>query len=203
MTRIFSNSSSKIWKSDNFGLKFKNFLCFARNFATRQIRGCWFQIWQWFFKIAAQHTKIRQFLVPNLRILSFARNVLITQFGGRLLEIWQYFFNILAKNPKQSIFRSNFVFVFILMKPYKFTNLSVLIKNLISPKFKSFFCFWIKFYMLTNSRMLISRSALVFWNSSPKHTMKIILVISLKILILGNIWLEKNLGCWCKKTTVQ
>ena len=50
MTIIFSNSIPKIQKSD------KEILLFARNFTTRQIRGCWFQIWQWLFKIPAQNT---------------------------------------------------------------------------------------------------------------------------------------------------
>ena len=30
-----------------------------------QIRGCWFQIWQYFFKFTAQNTQIRQFWCQN------------------------------------------------------------------------------------------------------------------------------------------
>ena len=50
MTIVFSNSSSKIRKLDIFGAKFKDFY-FALNFATRQIWGLLFQLWQCFLQI--------------------------------------------------------------------------------------------------------------------------------------------------------
>ena len=45
-TILFSNSSLKTAKWGVFCPKFKDFYFFATNFAIRQVRGCWLQIWQ-------------------------------------------------------------------------------------------------------------------------------------------------------------
>ena len=87
MKMVFSNFSPKTPKLGIFGPKLKDFFS-APNFAIRQIRGCWLQKGQWFFKIAPKHPN-KAFLVPNLRILIFARNFAITQIGGRWSQIWQ------------------------------------------------------------------------------------------------------------------
>ena len=52
MTIIFSHSTPKICKLGIFGPKFKDFY-FPANFVIRQVLGCWFQIWQWLFRILA------------------------------------------------------------------------------------------------------------------------------------------------------
>ena len=62
-----------------------------------------------------------------------------------------------------------------------------------------FFCFWMKLCKLTNLRMLIFNTALVFSNFSPKYPFKTILVANLGIFIFrrnfvfGKIW-----EYWCK-----
>ena len=60
MTMIIS-SSSPIYGNLAFLVPNLKFFVFESNFAIRQIRGRWFQTWQWFFKIAAQNIQIRHF----------------------------------------------------------------------------------------------------------------------------------------------
>ena len=43
-------------------------LAFSKNFAIRQIGGCWFQVWQYLFQIPAQKYRSQGFLVGNLGI---------------------------------------------------------------------------------------------------------------------------------------
>ena len=62
MTIIFSNSSPKIRKLGIFGSKFKNFY-FAVYFAIRKIWGCWFQIWERFFRILDQKYRNKAFFL--------------------------------------------------------------------------------------------------------------------------------------------
>ena len=69
---------------------------FSQNFAIRQIRGCWFQIWQYLPlnsspkipKYCSFSPKLRQ----NLDILS--QNFAIKQIRGCWFQIWKYFFQI-------------------------------------------------------------------------------------------------------------
>ena len=44
---------------------------FTPNFATKQIQGRWFQVWQYFFQIPVQRYSNKAFLVPNLEIFVF------------------------------------------------------------------------------------------------------------------------------------
>ena len=72
MTTLFSNSSPKIRKLGIFGSKFKDFY-FALYFAIRNIWGCWFQIWEWFFRILAQKYQNKAFFCPKcIFFLNFA-----------------------------------------------------------------------------------------------------------------------------------
>ena len=71
-------------------------LIFAQNFAIRQIRERWFQIWQQLFKIPAQKTQIKYFLVPNLRIFNFARNFVFWKIRDCLKCNNSFFFQMSA-----------------------------------------------------------------------------------------------------------
>ena len=73
---------------------------FSQNFAVSQIRGCWFQIWQYHFQIPAQKYPNQAFLVPNLRIYIFAPNFAARQIERRWFQIWQQYFQIPAPKYK-------------------------------------------------------------------------------------------------------
>ena len=72
MTILFSNSSPKMRKWGIFGSKFMDFYL-ALYFAIRNIWGCWFQIWEWFFRILAQKYQNKAFFCPKcIFFLNFA-----------------------------------------------------------------------------------------------------------------------------------
>ena len=76
MTIIFSYSRPKIRKLGIFGSKFKDFY-FAVYFGIRKIWGCWFQIWEWFFRILDQKYRNKAFFSPKdifFKILHEASN---------------------------------------------------------------------------------------------------------------------------------
>ena len=98
-----------------------------------QIWGCWFQIWQQFFKILAQNNPNKAFLLPNLVIFVFSQNFAIRQIWGCWFQIWQYCFhsNSSPKIPKSGIFGPKFrYFCFSFVKFCKSTNFRVLISNM-------------------------------------------------------------------------
>ena len=64
----------------------------SQNFAVRQIRRCWFQIWQYFFKILTQKYLNKVFLVPNLGIFVSLRNFVNRKIWGCWFQIWQKYF---------------------------------------------------------------------------------------------------------------
>ena len=80
----------------------------------RQIGGCWFQIWQWFFKIPAQIYSKKAFLIPNLGIFILARNFANSQIWGCWFQVSQYYFQVPALNyPNKVILVSNLrIFIF-------------------------------------------------------------------------------------------
>ena len=53
----------------------------------RQIWGCWFQIWQYFFKILVQKFPNKTFLVPDLGFFVFSQNFAIRQIWGSWFQI--------------------------------------------------------------------------------------------------------------------
>ena len=77
---------------------------FSRNFATRQIRGCWFQIWQYYFQISAQKYPNQAFLVPNLTIFIFAPNFGTRKIRGRWFQIWQKYFQVPVRKYSNQVF---------------------------------------------------------------------------------------------------
>ena len=103
MTIVFSNSSPKLPKYEIrhfFGPNLGIFV-FLLNFSVRQIRGCWFQIWQKFFLILAQKYPNKAFLVPNLGIFLFwGGNLELDSIRRCLFQIWQYFLKILAQKSQ-------------------------------------------------------------------------------------------------------
>ena len=65
------------------------------------------------------------------------------------------------------------------------------------PRLK-FSCLWMKLCMLTNSKMLISNTTLVF-EILAENTIKAVLFQNLRIFIFGwNFVFRKIWGCWCK-----
>ena len=61
----------------------------SQNFAITLIRRCWFQIWQWLFKIVAQKYPNKTFLVPNLDIFIISRYFATRQIQECWFQIWQ------------------------------------------------------------------------------------------------------------------
>ena len=104
---IFSNSSPKINKLDIFGTKFKDFY-FVSNFSIRQIRGCWFQIWQWLFRILARKYSNKAFFVLNVSIFLILHEFRILKNSRVLIrKTATVFFKFQPKVPKYKIFSEN------------------------------------------------------------------------------------------------
>ena len=102
MIILFWNSSAKLPKSDIFGPKFKDFY-FCTNFATRQIQGRRFQIWQQHFQIPARKWATQAFLIPNLGIC--LREILqLDKFGVLVSNMTILFSNSTLKIRKSGIF---------------------------------------------------------------------------------------------------
>ena len=76
----------------------------SRNIPIRQIRRCWFQIWQYYFQIPVQKYTNKAFVVPNFGIFFFSYNFAIWQIWGCWFQIWQYLSKILAQNYKNKTF---------------------------------------------------------------------------------------------------
>ena len=52
-----------------FAIRHLGIFIFLENFGMRQIRGCWFQIWQYYYQLPAPKYPNQALLVSNLRIL--------------------------------------------------------------------------------------------------------------------------------------
>ena len=98
MTLLFSHFSPKKPKWGIFWPKFKH-SCFSWNFANRPIWGCWFEIWQQFFRILAQKKQTKRFFVPNLGIFVLSWNFASTQNRG----CWYHYMTISFSNSRQNI----------------------------------------------------------------------------------------------------
>ena len=80
-------------------------ILFLWNFVLRQIRGCWFQIWQYLLTLSAQKYPNKVFLVPNLDIfVVFLQNFAFRQIWGCWFQISQQFFQILAQKYPSKAF---------------------------------------------------------------------------------------------------
>ena len=120
-TRIFKKSGPRAFRKS--GPYTKNHFW--------QIWGCWFQVWQYFFKILAQKYSNKAFLVQNLAIFVSLQNFAIEQSWECWLHMWQYFFNILAqKYPNKAFFAPNLGIFCCVAKFCSLTNWRVLIWNM-------------------------------------------------------------------------
>ena len=73
-----------------------------------QILGCWFQIWQYFFKIPAQKYQNKTFLVPNLRMIVFSQILQLDKFECADFKYANSIFKILAqKYPNKAFLVKN------------------------------------------------------------------------------------------------
>ena len=105
-TQVFSCGYCKIFKNTYFEehlrtavFALNTFFCkyekslnikmSLQNFANRQIWGCWFQIWQYLFKILAKNYPNKTLLVPNLGTFVFSGNIANWQIWGWWFQIWQ------------------------------------------------------------------------------------------------------------------
>ena len=128
---------------------------FPQNIATRKIRRCWFQIWQYYFWILTQKPTSKAFLVPRLRIFIFAPNFTKRQIRANWSQVWKWYFQI----PVQ-----------------KYTNLAF------GPKFKDFW-FRTNICSKANSRALNWNMTKVFQNCSPIHSIKAFLVPNWRLFL--------------------
>ena len=89
MTIAFSILAQKYPNKGFMVPKLDKFL-FLQNFAFGQIRGCWCQIWQYFFKILAQKCPNKAILVSIFFVLFlFLSYFTIRQIRGYWFQIWQ------------------------------------------------------------------------------------------------------------------
>ena len=152
-------------------------------FATREIRGRWFQIWQYHFQILVPKFGNLEFLVPNLRIFIFCTK-LCNKANSRVLtsNMTMVFQNCCPKHPNKVflalnlrilIFARNFairqfggrwleILQWFFNIPARDTNRAFLVPN--------FFSFWMKLYTFTNWSVLIKNLTIVFVKLQPKNT---------------------------------
>ena len=131
MSIAFSSFSPKTPKLDIFEPKFKDFCFCTKLLNNTNSRALITKRTIVFQKCSPKHPN-KTFLVPNLRILIFAWNFAIKQIRGRWLQMWQSFLNIPAQRPYRAFLVLSLYFLFLFWsKLYSFTNLRVLIKNLI------------------------------------------------------------------------
>ena len=144
---------------------------FSRNFAIRQIWGCWFQTWHNYFQIPVKKYPNKPFLVPNLGISVSSRNLAIRKIRGCWFQIWQYSFAficiqlVFCISPNSRILISNITLVFQIYGP-NYPNKAFLVPFLLLLLSLLLFCpifgIWI------NSRVLISNMAIIFQTDIPK-----------------------------------
>ena len=68
---FFSKILAQKYLNKAFLVRNLGIFVFSQNFASRKIRGCWYQIWQNCFQISAQKYINQAFFVPNLGIFVF------------------------------------------------------------------------------------------------------------------------------------
>ena len=142
---------------------------FPRNFAVRQIRGCWFQIWQYHFQIPAQKYSKKAFLVSNFGIFIFSQSFAIRQIEGFLANLkFKDFYQttILQQTLQEDKFEdADFKYdnnIYQLLAR-KYGNLTFLVPNL------RIFIFCRKLCNKANSWVLISNTTIVSQNCCRKH----------------------------------
>ena len=111
----FSLKKLKAFLVSNLGV-----FIFWQNFAISQIRGCWLQIWQYYFRIAAQNYPNQAFLIPNLRIFIISGNLAIRQIRRDLFQTWQFFFQIPAQKYRNKALLVPYSDIFIFSRNFAF-----------------------------------------------------------------------------------
>ena len=171
---------------------------FPRNFAMKQIRGYWLQMWQHYFQIPAPKYK-SQVILWEIWGIFFDRIFPTRQIWGWWFQFWQYCFQIpTPKYPKQTFFLQNLVFVFFRkilqiakfeVPEFKYDN-SFFLK--FSPKMpnKAQLFFFFKFWTFTNMRVLICNMTIVFFKIYPKFTY----MSKSRSKVPNNVFLVPNLG---------
>ena len=102
-TFLVKNAQIRRFFSPNLGIVF-----FPPNFSSRQTRGCWFQISQYFFQILFLKYRNQKFFVSNLGILVLSQKFTVRPIWGCLFQIWQYSVQIpVQKYPNLEILVPN------------------------------------------------------------------------------------------------
>ena len=116
---------------------------FVPNFATRQIRGRRWQIWQKYFQIPPQEDANLATLGPNLWIFILHQTLELEKFKGVDFKLWQWLFKIPVR---------------------KYLNKAVFIPN------GNIFYFCMNLRILKSSRVLILKIVIVFFKCQQKNT---------------------------------
>ena len=102
-TFLVKNTKIRHFLFPNLGI-----FIFPPNFSGRQIRGCWFQIFQYFFQIIILKYPNQKFFVSNLGILALLQKFTIRLIWGCWFQIWQYSVQIpVQKYPNLEILVPN------------------------------------------------------------------------------------------------
>ena len=143
VTILFSNSSPKVPKNKAFLVSNLGIFIFSRDFPIKQIRGCWFQIWQYCFQLPDRKYPNLQFLVSNLRIFILHQTLHTDKFEGVDFKYDNGFFEFQSENNPIELFF--------------FFSLNV-----------SIFYLCMRLRILKNSRVLISKVAIDFFKFQLK-----------------------------------
>ena len=100
MTIVFQNCRPK---DEAFLVLYLRIFLFARNVAFRKF-WCWFQIWQYFFQIAALRYPNKWFFVPNLGISIHPQNYPIRQIWKHSFQLWQNYFQMPVQKYRNKAF---------------------------------------------------------------------------------------------------
>ena len=104
VTILFSNSSPKVPKNKAFLVSNLGIFIFSRDFPIKQIRGCWFQIWQYCFQLPDRKYPNLQFLVSNLRIFILHQTLHTDKFEGVDFKYDNGFFEFPSENTPIELF---------------------------------------------------------------------------------------------------
>ena len=109
---------------------------FTQNFEFWQIRRCWFQIWQYFFKLTAQNNQFKLFWSQFWFFLCFPQFFAFWKILACWFQISQSLFPIFSlKKPRRTFFLSSlriFIFArnFLKLTTQNYTNKAFSVPNL-------------------------------------------------------------------------
>ena len=116
---------------------------FAPSFAIRQIRGCWFQLWQQHFQFLAQNLQNQKFFVPSF-------NILKSGIFGLKLKIFIFELNFAMRKCEGVDLRCDKSFPKLLPKIFE--------QDILGPKLKNFYictklCYKINLKVLVSNKI--------------------------------------------------